>query len=228
MIKKIILSIVILAAIGIGIFLYATRPTSQPSRDVGEVVEGLPLSNDTGRTEAVYRISREKSRVEFRINEILNDKPATAIGVTRDVAGDIAVSGDGITFGSIAVSARTWKTDNERRDAAIARFILKSEDPVNEFMRFEPKNLTGVPAAITPGSELHLTLSGDLTISGVTKPATFDIIMRVGDAALSGTATLNLKRSDFGLTIPQVQFVASVDDEFVVIAEIVADRIEQQ
>ncbi|MEK7641876.1 MAG: YceI family protein [Patescibacteria group bacterium] len=226
MIKKILITIILIILVAIGIFLYATRPAAAPSQSVDSAtIPNSSAVSSTATTSRIYRISQSESLVEFRIGEILNSNPKTVIGTTTEVAGVITISRNSVMFGPLAVNARTFKTDSEKRDGAIARFILKSEEDGNEFMTFTPKMVTGVPATIATTTTLNLIVSGDLTIAGMTKPATFAVVMKVADDALTGTATLKLKRADFGLKIPEVKSVAGVDEEFTVTATIKATRV---
>jgi len=223
MLKKLIITFVtcvVLGAAGTVGFLYLTRPPPAPTQDAGARVPALPAA----ASEKHYRIDSSGSKVTFRIGEILRGKPFIAVGVTSDVAGDIVVSNNAVTFGSLAVNARTFKTDSPQRDGAIGRFILKSQVPANEFIDFKP---TG-PAVVSTqtNSSVTFTLSGDLTVSGVTKPASFTVVSTVSDQAVTGKATVKLKRSDFKLAIPNVPFVASVDDEFTVTADVVAPIVQ--
>lgn len=223
---------------GLG-FMYFTRKAPAPSQDAqafldanqmaaNEIVETVtntqtptlnttPSASNKTSTRTHYKISSASSKVEFKIDEILRDKPFTAIGTTSDIAGDIFVnSDDTITLSTISINARTFKTDSSNRDGAIARFILKSDDPKNEFITFVPKTITGKLPTVS--------VTGDLTISGKTMPVAFDIIAKVSGNDLSGTANASIKRSDFNLTIPSVKFVASVDDQFTISASIVAKK----
>ena len=147
--------------------------------------------------------------MEFRIDEVLRGEDFTAVGATRDLTGEIAAAPGATTslrFGRIKVNARTLKTDSQQRDGAIARLILKSEDPANEFIVFDPTDLT----LATSTSEM--TLSGNLTVSGVTKPVAFTGNVSRNASQLLGQFQTTLKRSDFNLEIPSVPFVASVAD----------------
>lgn len=221
--KKLLLAIVIIIMIGIGAFLYATRPASAPTQDLQAMLETATTGQASANAKT-YRISQSESKAEFRIDEVLRDKPFTAIGTTNQIAGDIIFTGEAtspISFSTIKINARTFKTDSENRDGATARFILKSEDPSNEFITFTPTS-TSVPESIVAGGEVTGTVSGNLTISGVTKPATFTLKLKQSSDTISGTAITTLKRSDFDLKIPNVPFVASVKDTFDVSATIVA------
>ena len=213
--KNIIYGILGIIIVGVAGFLYATRPASSPSQNIQSVSD--TLNNDNVSGTSLYRILQEGSKVEFSIGEILNGTPFTAVGTTNQVAGDITISGNPakIEVGMIKINARTFKTDDPSRDGAIARFILKSEDPANEFIEFKPTSVNGtIP---------DFTVSGDLTISGVTKPATFSVSARIEGGKMIGTAETKIKRSDYNLVIPNIPFVASVDDEFTVTADIVAN-----
>jgi len=56
-------------------------------------------------------------------------------------------------------------------------------------------------------------LTGDLTIHGVTKPATWQVkAARNATGAVTGTATTSFKFAEFGIATPKVARVLSVDD----------------
>lgn len=231
--NKIILFIIVVIVIGGGIFLYQTRPVATPTENIQDQVEpiangdsaaGTQLAGTTDEGET-YRIDAS-SKVTFSINEVLNDKPKTAVGTTSQIAGEIKITHNDVqnmhflTLGTVKIDARTFKTDNEKRDGAIVHMILKSDTAGNEYISFTP---TQKSISFTEGQEFDV--AGSLTISGVTKPATLKVTATVVDGKVTGKATANLKRSDFKLTIPNVPFVASVEDNFVVSTDIVATQI---
>lgn len=219
--KKLFWFIVVILIL-VGIFFYVFRAPSAPSQTLT-----APAVSSSTPTGTLYRIATSTSSASFTINEILHGSPFTPVGTTHDLAGDIVVSSSSVSFGPIVIDARTFQTDSKTRDGAIDRMILKAEDPANEVITFTPTSVSGAPAAITTGSALNLTVAGDLTISGVTKPETFNIAMNVGADALTGTASTTLSRADFNLVIPDFSFLAGVDDKFVVSANIHADKVAQ-
>ncbi len=220
--NKILIAVAVLVVGAVAAFFYVTRAPSAPSQDVASATESIATSSST----AVYRISQNDSLVKFEIDEILRDEPFTAVGTTTQIAGDIAIGADSITIGTIKVNARTFKTDDERRDGAIARAILKSEDAANEFITFVPKGFDAETARVN-GNILNLTITGDLTIAGVTKPGSFDVVLQLEETYIMATVESTVKRSDFGLTIPSLPFIAEVDDEVVVSANIVAELVTE-
>jgi polyisoprenoid-binding protein YceI len=230
--QRIITLFVVVAVVLIAGLLYFTRPVSAPTQAVDTVAEKLvPVTKIDESSipvveQKVYRISQEQSSVQFSIDEILNGAPFTAVGKTSEVAGDIAVTRNQITVGAMAVNAKTFKTDSSRRDGAIVRFILKSDQPANEFITFKPTAPIAFTAPIVEGKEISTKISGDLTVSGVTKPATFAVKIKTQAGKLLVTGGTTVKRSDFDLKIPELSFVASVDDKVMISVSAVAEMVK--
>lgn len=207
--------------------MYFLRPLEAPSEDISKATQSDQLNSESS-DQTTYRISQEESKVEFRIDEILREKPFTAVGTSNQIAGDFVIKNTGaplVTIGTIKVDARTFKTDSENRDTAINRFIVKTETAGNEYITFTPTKINNLPASITKGMPFTFTVEGNMTMSGITKPQTMTITMTQTDDKLSGTVDVNLKRSDYNLTIPSVPFVASVSDTFTVKTTFVANKV---
>lgn len=217
--KKVFTWIIVLLVIGAGVFWYVTRPVV-----VTDIVTSVPENELVEPTDgALYRIDGSKSEVVFTIDEELRGSPFTVIGKTNAVSGDIAIAEDGeITIGTITIDARTFKTDNSQRDGAINRAIVKTETPGNEVVTFVAKEVVGVPNTIEDGKEFSFSVLGDLTLAGITKPATLAVVAKKTAIDFSGTITTTLKRSDYKLVIPNIPFVANVPDTFTGSASFVA------
>jgi polyisoprenoid-binding protein YceI len=212
--KKIILAIIIIFVVAVAAFLYIGRSVSAPTVDINQVSSKLPAGSATGTT---YSISAEKSLVTFSISELLSGKPKLVIGTTTQIAGEIALADGRYEIGTIKINARTFVTDNKSRNGALNRLILKSEDPANEFIVFTPtsNNFTG----------RTFDVPGNITIAGVTQPIVFKVNITSSGDTLVGTAETRIKRGDFNLVIPNLAFIANVDEEFPVKVDIVAEKI---
>jgi polyisoprenoid-binding protein YceI len=225
--KKLFTAVLVFIAVFAFAFLYLTRPVDAPSQDTQANAERLE-EGGAGDSRALYRLA-EGSSVSFTVGEILNGSPFTVVGKTSDVAGDILLDtqdGAKTTVGKISVNARTIKTDNSRRDGAISRLILRSDDAANEFITFEPSTVTGLPEKIEAGKDMDVTITGMLSISGVTKEAVFTGTVRLMDAdTLTGAASATVQYKDFGLTVPQVSFVAGVDEQVILDIHFTAKRV---
>ncbi len=191
---------------------YAMRPIAAPSAPAAE--QAAPAATETATTSASapYKVLNTDSAAEFSIDEVLRGKPFTAVGTASVIEGDET---------AIRVNARTFTTDSQGRDRMIARFILESEKPENEFVEFRPAGLAALLAANVEAMPVPIEIMGTLMIRGVAKPATFrGTIERKGDMHRI-VAETKASRADFGLTIPSVPSVASVADTVTLKADIV-------
>lgn len=223
-----ILGIVVVVGlvVAVGAFSYITRPASAPSESV-QVGTELPETDNEVSSSALFRISQDESQVEFNINEVLRGEDKKVIGTTSEVGGDIRVNLDDYSkseIGKIRINARTLETDSDKRNGAISRVILRSEE--FEFIEFQPTSISGLPAGSNSEAPINFKVTGDLTIVETTRPITFNVSVTsmVDDKLIGeGVATINYK--DFDLTIPEVTFVASVEDEVLLKINFVANKV---
>ena len=219
----------IVAAISIGSFLYLTRGVAAPTEDIQDSIQELATTEANHTSQTVYRISQNDSAVTYTIQEVLNGADKTVVGSTSQVAGDILVNLSDPTqskIGELKINARTFATDDTRRDNSVARFILQSEADANQYIVFTPTSISSLPTSVKVGDELTLKVTGNLTIAGVTKEVTFDVntVLKSEDK-LTGQATVTVQRSDFSLTIPNVPFVANVGDAVTLNLNFVANAV---
>ena len=208
--------VALIAVISVGAFLYLTREVAAPSTDVNAVVESVATSEAAGG-EQVFAITQDGTTAEFSLYELLNGQDKTVIGTTNEVGGEIAINLSDLSLsrvGELRINARTFQTDEDRRDNAIARFILQSEDAANEFIVFQPTAITGLSGSASADAPFTFQITGDLTIAGITQSTTFDVtaVLSAGNV-LTGHAETLVSRADFNLNIPQVPMVANVGDE---------------
>jgi len=155
--------------------------------------------------EARYRVREQLARADF---------PSDAIGKTNQVAGALVIGADGKIArdgSSFTVDVKSIQSDNMRRDGFVRRNTLHTDSfPTAVFI---PTSATGLPVTLPATGEMTFELMGDLTIHGVTKPATWQVkASRNPSGSVTGTATTNFRFADFGMTIPKVGMVLSVDD----------------
>ncbi len=219
--KKIIIIVIACVVVLYAVWSYATRPVDQSGVSVENVSSKLPAGSELLAT---YKISQKDSLVRFTMNELLNKSPFLVVGTTTQIAGEIGIKNNSFVVGDIMIDARTLETDNSKRNSAIVRFILKSENPGNEYIVFKALNQEGI-TTIVSGVPNTFKVTGDLTISGITKPATFTVTATTTVDEITALAQTTIKRTDFNLNIPNIPFVANVDDEFPITISIVAPRV---
>lgn len=113
----------------------------------------------------------EESEVRFTIYEELRGQPKDVVGVSDQVAGEIAVlPGDlsALQVGTIQVNARTLVTDESQRNQAIRNRILNTD--TYEFITFTPTEIIGLSGSGELGQTVTFQVAGDMTIRNVTRP----------------------------------------------------------
>jgi polyisoprenoid-binding protein YceI len=196
------------AVVVVGAASFALRPAATPSAPLESVALAAPLSSSG----TLYELTA--SEASFEVDEVLRGSPFTVVGTTDQVAGQLALDSSNLD-GTIVINARTLQTDDSSRDRALANFILDTSS--HEYITFAPGDASGMPEAFVPGQVYTFDLTGDLTIKGTTRPATFSVsVTPAADGQLEGTATSTINYADWGVSIPSVPFVASVDQDVTV------------
>lgn len=166
----------------------------------------------------------DASTATFTIDEVLRGSPTTVVGTSGIVLGQIEIDRDDLSasrVGTILVNARDFSTDSSLRDRAVRGPILDAD--TFEFIEFAPTSIDGLSGTATTGDQLSFTVTGDLTIRGVTSEVTFDVVTTlVDDSTIEGSATTTVDRGDFDLTIPSVASVADVSEQVPLTLEFVA------
>jgi polyisoprenoid-binding protein YceI len=178
--------------------------------------EGSPAVDTTAESQPIIaQIVQAESQARFVIDEVLNNAPKTVVGVTDQVAGEIAVDAQDPSktrVGVIQVNARTLATDSEFRDRAIKNRILNTDQ--YEFVTFTPTEITGLPETGAVGQTYTFQIVGDLQVRDVTRQVTFDVTATpTSETRLEGKAQTTIRYADWNITIPQVRQVASVSDQ---------------
>jgi len=166
------------------------------------------------------------SQAGYRVREQLANLPAEsdAVGRTSDVAGSITITTSGststLTAGDITVDTTTIKSDRDMRDNRMRQEGLQTD--VYKTATFKVTAPVAIPAAALAGTASNVTLTGDLTLHGVTKSVSIPAKAQFQDGKIQVAGSLAFPLSDYSITAPNVGgFVLSVEDhgtlEFLVI-----------
>ena len=189
-----------------------------------ETPQPTPVSAELITAELV----QADSQARFIINEVLDGQPNTVVGVTDQVVAQILIDPTNpanVRMGPVQVNARTLVTDSGNRNRAIQNIIL--ETGTYEFITFTPKSFVGLPETGAVGDTFFFQIVGDLTIRDETHEVTFDATVTVdSDTRMHGLATASILRSTFNLNVPDVPFVASVDQSLTLEVEFVAAAVQ--
>lgn len=198
-----------------------TRPTLFTALALVAAVAPLTAQNrnaprpNTVQAPTQYVLAPAGNEARYRIMERLaaNTIDNEVIGKTTAVTGMVTIKADGKvdSAGSkITIDLKTLTTDRSNRDRYVQRNTLHTEQFPTAVLTIV--ELKGLPAKLPTSGTLTLTLVGELTMHGVTKPTTWAVTATASATGLSGLAKTSFTFAEFGLTQPRVPIVARVDD----------------
>jgi polyisoprenoid-binding protein YceI len=206
------IAIVALLAIFAGAF-YVFGGNGARTSNTGAATVPTLVPSGSGK---IFTIDSSSSEASFTIDEVHFGQPTTVVGKTSQVAGQIQVDKSDPSksaVGQIKVDLTGLKTDDFLRNNTIQGRILETGDASNQFAIFTPKSISGLPSSVTVGQAFSFKITGDLTIHGVTRSATFDTTVTLeSDSKLTGQAQTTIKYKDFNINIPDVPSVTGVSD----------------
>lgn len=180
----------------------STNPPAANEQPTAALATTAPAATKAPAPAVVtFKIVPGESTLQYEVGETFlseNNRFAVAVGVTPQVDGDITLdraAPQNSKIGTITADISQFKSDSGRRDNAIrGRFIETMRYPT---VTFVPNQIEGLPETYQDGQEIPLKISGDLTIREVTKPVTFDAVVRLEGDQLSGQAITTILMSDF-------------------------------
>lgn len=158
------------------------------------------------------------SQAGYRVRERLANLSAEsdAVGRTENVTGSITVeaNGDGarLTGGTLTVDTTTITSDENRRDNRLRTEGLQTDQyPTATFTVTQPVD---VPAAALAGTATGITLTGDLTLHGVTKSVQIPAQAQLVGDTMQVAGSLAFPLSDYQISPPNVGgFILSISDQ---------------
>jgi polyisoprenoid-binding protein YceI len=160
-------------------------------------------------------LAPQGSEARYRVREQLAgfDFPNDAVGVTSRVSGSLVLGpGGSIVPGESEFRVRldSLTSDSQRRDAYVRRRTLEVDRYPEAVL--VPRRIVDLPSPPPDSGSVSFRLEGDLTVHGHTRPTVWEVSAEFGPGAITGMATTAFPFDTFGITIPQVARVLSVDD----------------
>ena len=177
------------------------RPAARPTPAAPGRVHLIPAPDGN---EARYRVREQLVDIDF---------PSDAVGRTHNVTGGILLDPDGAIVhdsSRFVIELTTIASDRANRDRYVRRNTLET-DKYPEVL-FVPNAIKGLARVPPPTGTSTFQLVGDLTVHGVTRPATWDVTAETDGKGLSGTAVTAFSFADFGMTKPSVRLLLGVRD----------------
>ena len=188
-----------------------------------------PIRSQSGASDVSTRIEiTSGSTAEYRVREQLArlSFPNDAVGTTDSLSGRLVIGPNGVVAGGgkLTVDLRDLKSDSGRRDAFLRENTLHtSRFPLAELV---PKRQEGLPSPLPASGTVSFTLIGDMTIHGVTSELAWDVTASLTPTAVTAQATTRFPFARFGLTIPKVLGLLSVEDDIKLVLNLKATRVE--
>ena len=139
--------------------------------------------------------------------------PSDAIGVTRGVTGTIVLAATGSVVrdqSNIVVDLGALQSNESQRDTFIKRSVLQTDRfPKAELV---PTEIRGLASPLPTTGEATFEIVGDFTVHGVTKSSTWNVTAKLGPQEVTGSATTTFKFADFGMEVPRVARVLSIEE----------------
>jgi polyisoprenoid-binding protein YceI len=176
---------------------------------------------------ARYTVAPDGSEVRYRVREQLVglSLPNDAVGATSAVEGMIAFDAQGRLVPAesrFTVDLRTLRSDEARRDNYLRRNTLETERYPS--VVFVPVEARGVPTPLPESGSVPFELVGDLTVKEVTRRVTWSATAGFEGPRVAVRARTAFRFGDFGLRIPRVSVVLSVEDDIKLEADLVLRR----
>ena len=164
-------------------------------------------SNSDNYIKANYRVTEQLARLSY---------PNDAVGYTEDITGGIYLDEKGIPAPEsiINIDLSNLQSDESKRDNYLKRNSLETDKFPEVFFHVkEIMNLNTSSLLNLDKNEVEFQMIGDLTIHGVTQTKTWDIQAISEMGRLKGQGSISFPFSDFGMEIPKLFFIISVEDK---------------
>lgn len=186
-------------------------------------------SHATAKAPAPYQLQPQLSTLGWLAKKVTGQHN----GTVQFKEGTVLVTGNQISGGTFTVDMTSIKVEDLTDAGYNAKLLghLRSDDffsvEKNPTATLKITSVTPIKGAATDAN--NVTISGDLTIKGITKPITFPAKAGVknGVAAASGTAMID--RSKYDVRYGSKSFFANIgdkaiDDEFAITFNVIAKK----
>jgi polyisoprenoid-binding protein YceI len=186
----------------------------------------LPPVGSTPPAAVELLIDPNDSQASYHARERLagNDLPSDAVGTSHSVSGAVVLNPDGsVNSGQsqVTLELTSLTSDEDKRDD----FIKTNTLQVNQFptATFVPTGVVGLNTPLPASGQQTFQLQGNLTVHGVTQPVSWNVNAQFGETSVNGDATTGIRITDFGMTIPRVAVVLTLNDALTLELQFVAN-----
>jgi polyisoprenoid-binding protein YceI len=203
--------VVLLGLAGFGLWWFVLRDDAPPA---ASLVPRATASTAAGASADGTWVVQQGADVfaGYRILELLAGETIkkTAAGRSPAVTGNLTVAGSSVTMAKVDVDVTQLKSDRSQRDNRIRTDGLQTDTfRTASFELAAPVDLGGAPVA---GAEISVPAGGNLTLHGVTRPATFALTARWNGDTIDVAGSTPVVLADYQINPPSIGGFVSVDD----------------
>jgi polyisoprenoid-binding protein YceI len=156
------------------------------------------------------------SIVGYRVREKLASLSADsdAVGRTNAITGSATIASSGgtlsVTAAEFSVDMTSITSDRQMRDNRLRNDGIQTDSfPTSTFKLTTP---VALPANVSTGDVVDVTLHGDLTLHGVTKTVDIPAKAQVNGSQIQVLGTLSFPFSDYAINAPNIGGFVAVED----------------
>ena len=206
---------VVVLAVGVGGFVVYDQilrgdnvaALTLPTASSAPGTSGAPAASFDGIVAGTWNVAAG-STAGYRVREQLASLSAEsdAVGRTDAVTGSITLETSGatttLTAASLTVDTTSITSDKSQRDGRLRNEGLQTDTyPTATFKLTKPVE---VPAAAIAGTASPVTLTGELTLHGVTKTVDIPAQAQLVNGTIQVAGSVSFALSDYSMTAPNV------------------------
>jgi polyisoprenoid-binding protein YceI len=186
-----------------------TLPTAStsPATSTAPGASTVPAASFDGSVAGTWNVATD-SVAGYRVREQLASLPAEsdAVGRTSAVSGSITLETSGstttLTAGQITVDTTSIASDKSQRDGRLRTEGLQTD--TYPTATFKLTKAVAVPAAALAGTGSDITLTGDLTLHGVTKSVDIPAKAQLVNGTIQVAGSISFPLSDYSIVAPNL------------------------
>jgi polyisoprenoid-binding protein YceI len=205
----------IVVAIGIGGFIVydqvlrgdSAATLALPGTSPAPGTSAAPAASFDGVVAGTWSIA-SGSEAGYRVREQLANLPAQsdAVGRTSAVTGSITIETSGtttsLTAASVSVDTTSITSDKSQRDGRLRTEGLQTDTFPSA--TFKLTKSVEVPATAIAGTATDITLTGDLTLHGVTKSVDIPAKVQLAGGTVEVAGSISFPLSDYSIVAPNL------------------------
>ena len=199
------LALVVIIVGGTFVYIHFIAPDPAPKLAFSSEAPGAssdagdPSATAAGHIDGTWAAGNG-SKVQYRVQEVLNGQDNEATGSSTAVTGQMTVAGTSVNAASFTVDLTAIGSGEDQRDRQFqGRIMNTSKFPTATFELTTPITLEAIPENL---AQITVSATGKLTLHGTTRTITFDLKARRNGSHIEVNGTIPITFSDYGIDNP--------------------------